>query len=116
MLHSFLEGDHDQFVERCLQLVHDEQNRIECPIGRGQGGREHDLPILEGHSRLGLRVELGTRSALDGAIESSEPQSARVDGRNQGVGLDLGDVVVDHVDACQLSLLKFEGRPPIIPT
>ena len=43
-----------------------------------------------------LAVVHGTGNTRDGAVDATEPHTARVDSGDQGVGIHLSDVTFDH--------------------
>jgi len=116
VLHRSFESGGDKVIERSAQVVDDEKHGVELAVVRTLFRCEHDLAVHQWHCRLGLTVEHGSRAALNCAVETAEPHAARVDCGDQGIGLDLGDVSIDHVDYRQLSLLKFQGQALIIST
>lgn len=59
---------------------------------------DHRLQVAERERRARLIVEHVARHALDDTVDATEPGAGGVDGGDEGVGLDLGDVTLDEVD------------------
>ena len=82
-----------------MQIVDDEDDALEAALDGALGSGHDDFSFGKRAGFKHLIVKTHAGCVLDGAVDAAVPEPAGIDGGHQGVGRDIDDVAVDHLDA-----------------
>jgi hypothetical protein len=91
----------DDLAERPLQIVDDEHDVLERALeDMAVAFRDNRLAVLERHCLARLRMEGITGNTTDDAVDTAEPHPAGVDGRDERICTDTGNIAGNCFHHC----------------
>ena len=103
----------DDVAQATFQIVDHKDHVLEGAVVFDVAGCDDGLAVTQGHCILRLLVKLITSIALNDTVDAAEPHTARVDGGDEGVGGDSGDVARSNLNTNHFSNLTFVDREQV---